>query len=46
MMKPMLNTVTEPQRFHIKQHADRGAYFVVGKGTAARNVYLAHAIVF
>lgn len=44
--KPMLNTVTEPQRFRIKQDADLGAYFVVGKGTAARIVCLARAIVF
>ena len=43
--QPMLNTVTAPQRFRIK-HNDRGAYFVVGKGTAARNVHLAHAILF
>ena len=43
--KPILNTVTEPLRFRIK-HDDRGAYFVVGKGTAARNIYLARAIVF
>lgn len=43
--KPMLNTVTEPHRFHIK-HGSDGPYFVVGKGTAARRVHLAHAIVF
>ena len=39
----MLNT--KPQRFRIK-HDDRGAYFVVGKGTAAHRVHVAHAIVF